>query len=276
MKTERLEELIENCVLGQLTEDEAEELSQHLRQDEAIGSRRKLRRALKADAYLEEAAADMERGANFDDDFGSARVVPFLQRTWLTAAVAAALAIGIFGWSRNGEQSRALIDLGVASVLRIEGDGKVNGSAQLSLGGSLREGDRLTMKEGIVELAFRDSGVHAIATAPLSLTVQTADRVFLNRGDLKLHVPPQGIGFVVETRERKITDLGTSFVVSAEPQGSQVFVLDGLISLDGRGKARERFMTAGELAKFHREGDTQMPSKGHSAVSYTHLTLPTV
>ena len=125
MKTERLEELIENCVLGQLTEDEAEELSQHLRQDEAIGSRRKLRRALKADAYLEEAAADMERGANFDDDFGSARVVPFLQRTWLTAAVAAALAIGIFGWSRNGEQSRALIDLGVASVLRIEGDGKV-------------------------------------------------------------------------------------------------------------------------------------------------------
>ena len=277
MRTERLEELIQNCVLGQLTEDEAEELSQHLRQDEAIVSRRKLRRALKADAYLEEAAADMERGANFDDDFGSARVVPFLQRTWLTGAVAAALAIGIFGWFRNGDQSRALIDLGVASVLRIEGDGKVNGSAQLSLGGSLREGDRLTMKEGIVELAFRDSGVHAIATAPLSLTVQTADRVFLNRGDLKLHVPPHGIGFVVETRERKITDLGTSFVVSAEPQGSQVFVLDGLISLDGRGKARERFMTAGELAKFDREGDTQMPSKGHSGVPELEMgaLLPT-
>ena len=82
------------------------------------------------------------------------------------------------------------------------------------------------MKEGIVELAF-GTAAHAIATAPLSLTVQTADRVFLNRGDLKLHVPPQGIGFVVETRERKITDLGTSFVVSAEQQGSQVFVLEG-------------------------------------------------
>ena len=266
MKTERLEELIQGYVLDQLSEEEAEELSQHLRQDEAIDSRRNLRRALKADAYLEEVAADMGRSFNFDDDSGSLRVEPFRQRAWLTGAVAAALALGIFGWFRNGGQSRAPADLGVASVLRIDGDGKVNESAELSSGGSLREGDRLTMKKGIVELVFRDSGVHAIATAPLSLTVQTADQVFLSRGDLKLHVPPQGIGFVVETRERKITDLGTSFVVSAEPLGSQVFVLDGLISLDGRGKVGESFMTAGELAKFDREGDTRMPSKGPSGV----------
>ena len=266
MKTERLEDLIQKHVLGQLTEAEAEEFSQHLQQEDAVESRRKLRLALKTDAYLQEAAAEMGRGANLNDEAGTSQVIPFRQKVWLTGAVAAALAVGFFGWFRDGGQSITPVDLGVASVLRIEGEGKVNGRSELSLDGALREGDRLTMKEGIVELAFRDSGVHAIATAPLSLTVQTADRVFLNRGDLKLHVPPQGIGFVVETRERKITDLGTSFIVSAEQQGSQVFVLDGLISLDGRGNARERFMTAGELAKFDREGDTRMRSKGPSGV----------
>ena len=64
MKAERLENLIQRYVLGRLTDTEAEELSQHLRQEGAADSRRKLRLALKTDAYLQEAAAEMGRGAN--------------------------------------------------------------------------------------------------------------------------------------------------------------------------------------------------------------------
>ena len=39
MKTERLEDLIQKHVLGQLTEAEAEEFSQHLQQEDAAESR---------------------------------------------------------------------------------------------------------------------------------------------------------------------------------------------------------------------------------------------
>ena len=44
-------------------------------------------------------------------------------------------------------------------------------------------------------------------------------------------VPPQGIGFVVDTMERKFVDLGTSFVVQASNLGSRVLVLDGEIAV---------------------------------------------
>ena len=58
------------------------------------------------------------------------------------------------------------------------------------------------------------------------MTIMGNDRVFLKEGEIKLVVPPQGIGFVVDTMERKFVDLGTSFVVQADEQGSKILVLE--------------------------------------------------
>ena len=59
------------------------------------------------------------------------------------------------------------------------------------------------------------------------MTLVDKNRLFLREGQIKLVVPPQGIGFVVDTMERKFVDLGTSFVVQASSLGSRVLVWMG-------------------------------------------------
>ena len=57
MKPHRSEELTQKYVLGNISEAEGEELAAYLSQDEAKAARDHLRLALKADVYLQEAAA---------------------------------------------------------------------------------------------------------------------------------------------------------------------------------------------------------------------------
>ena len=56
----------------------------------------------------------------------------------------------------------------------------------------MRSGEQLSMESGMIEMAFRETGVHIIATAPLSLTANGPNRISLHDGEAKLHVPPQG------------------------------------------------------------------------------------
>ena len=261
MTSERLDELIQKYVLGIQTESETEELSQYLKQDEAKDARRALRLALKMDAHLEEAAAEMGSEAGSKQDHSFAQDTSLYRNLWTFGGIAAAIAIGVFGWLHNPEKTRIENEFGVASILRIEGQGLANDKRSLSVGDSLLAGDQLTLSEGLIELVFRDSGVHAIATAPLSLTAKSSQRIFLHNGDVKLHVPPQGIGFVVETAERVITDLGTSFVVTAQAKGSQVFVLDGQIAIGQKNGVPGRLMVEGEIASFDQKGELKLLSK---------------
>tara|TARA_R110000850_G_scaffold55417_5_gene131082 strand:- start:1023 stop:2597 length:1575 start_codon:yes stop_codon:yes gene_type:complete len=266
MTPERLDELIQKYVLGIQTESEMGELSGHLSQDDSAEARRKLRLALKVDAYLEEAAAEMGRETGLSENAASGAGNSLKHRFWTMGGIAAAVAVGLFGWFHDAGTSRRNSELGVATVLRIHGEGfaeseLANGERSLSRGDTLLAGDQLTMSEGLVELVFRHSGVHAIATAPLSLSAYSSEKIFLHNGEVKLHVPPQGVGFVVETAEREITDLGTSFVVTARDKGSQVFVLDGQISLDNRNGVRGRLMTEGEIASFGKNGRLNLLSK---------------
>jgi len=261
MTSERLDELIQKYVLGIQTDSELKELSCHLEEDDAAEARRKLRMALKTDAYLEEAAAEIGRESNPREPITSLN-----RRLGTIGSIAAAIAVGLIGWFHDPDTTPTTAEEGVATVLRIEGKGLSGKDGQdeshtLSRGDILLEGDQLTMSEGLIELVFRDSGVHAIATAPLLLTAQSSERIFLHKGDIKLHVPPQGIGFVVETAEREITDLGTSFVVTAHPKGSQVFVLDGQIEVERKNGAPGRLMNEGEVASFNENGKLRMLSR---------------
>lgn len=194
-------------------------------------------------------------------------------KRWLLG-IAAGLAIFaatglILQWnSRDPKAER-----GVVRILRVEGAGSVNVDAELSRGMELHAGDRVSMEEGLIEMAFRDTGVHVIATAPLSLTTDSVDQLSLADGEVKLVVPPQGIGFVVETPDRKITDLGTSFVVTSRPNDSKVLVLDGQITVSNRDGSEERLMNEGELANFNLEGRMQVQSHKPSGVPELALRL---
>ena len=157
--------------------------------------------------------------------------------------------------------SEKQMPVGVARLLRYEG---TDSSVQKDF--EFRKGEKFQFNDGLVEVAFQESGVHLIGKGPLQMTVIDHDRLFLNEGEIKLVVPPQGVGFVVDTMERKFVDLGTSFVVQASNLGSRVLVLDGEIAVGERDGKGSRLMTEGGLANFNRNGEVSPHSTRPSGV----------
>ena len=249
--------LLHGYLDGTLTEAEMTMLEDLLRRD--ADARRMLRSLATVDAKWQELAAgpEMQLAAA---DVPPVAPRPFLPTWVMLACVAAALVIGIAGWFYRPTPGVNAPERGLARIIRIEGKATANGAA-VQAGSELFSGDKLALAEGIVEFAFRVSGVHVIATGPFDATLDSTKRMYLRTGDAKLVVPPQGKGFVVDTYEREITDLGTSFVVTASTQGSKVLVLDGLIKVDDR-EAQSTHMHEGDVASFDRAGHAKLRSRG--------------
>ncbi|MEM1295252.1 MAG: hypothetical protein AAGH89_07795 [Verrucomicrobiota bacterium] len=192
---------------------------------------------------------------------------------WMMITAASVAFLLLASWFVNSIQPESETATSVARVIRVEGQGLVNAKRELVGGIELASGDRIEMKQGLVEMAFRDTGVHVIAAAPLSLTADNTGKMFLHDGEVKLHVPPQGVGFVVETEDRKITDLGTSFVVTAREDGGKLLVLDGEIAVANRDGSEERLMIEGEQANFEQGGKMTLHSKRPSGVPELDLLV---
>ena len=161
------------------------------------------------------------------------------------------------------------LDQGVAKLIRLEGVAKPMEKERV-----FRKDEEFAIEEGLVEMAFRETGVHLIGTGPLKMTLLGNDRVFLKEGEIKLVVPPQGIGFVVDTMERKFVDLGTSFVVQASNEGSKVLVLEGEIAVGGRNDKPSQLMSQGSTADFDRNGSVNLRARGPSGVP--EISLPSM
>ncbi len=194
---------------------------------------------------------------------------------WLTlTAIATALVVGAFGWLRAPEGTPTETRRGIARVIRIEGNGTAGRDRNVVDRAELFAGEDLVIQQGLIELAFRETGVHVIATAPLRMKLDSNQRVSLHEGQVKLIVPPQGVGFVVDTAQRKFVDLGTSFVVTASSNGSDVLVLDGLISVDEHDGTSEDLMREGEFARFDRNGKIKKRSPSRLSLALPELSLP--
>jgi hypothetical protein len=165
MDTSRLEELTQKYVLGNLSETEGDELGAYLSQDDAKAARDHFRLALKTDAYLQEAAAELEGEPAVAS---SSRVLSFERSLWAIGGIAAAIAVGLITWIQSPELT------GVAIVYRTEGHAHSAGNQMLVTGDFLQKEDRLTVTEGLVELVFKGTGVHVVASAPLSMTLHSS------------------------------------------------------------------------------------------------------
>ena len=281
--------LLHRYLDGAITPDELESLEDLLRT--SAEARSTLRSLATIDAKWQQLAAEEAFSGNPPRDRGtkssdlqehrslahasgyldSQRAIPL----WLTSsAIAASLIFGAFGWFRTREEHKVGIERGIARVMRIEGDGTTGNDRNVADGTELFAGEELALQRGLIELAFRETGVHVVATAPLSMKLNSNQRVTLHEGQVKLVVPPQGVGFVVDTAQRKFVDLGTSFVVTAGDDGSEVLVLDGLISVDDQDGASADLMHEGEFAKFDRDGriSKRTPSRLSQALPELSLT----
>ena len=195
----------------------------------------------------------------------------------ITMAVAACVVIGLMlswfiapAWLQDSAEAQAQVRAEVkaevnaevsaetnstaAYLTRAEGSIVRNGAKLGTKDVGLKPGDTIELESGLLELVFRDTDVHIIAVPPLKMTVISNMAVRLDQGELKLHVPPQGVGFEVETQKRKIIDLGTSFVVNTSSNHSSVLVLDGKVSVEDTPGGEQLALVQGEVASFHKEG----------------------
>ena len=187
-------------------------------------------------------------------------ILTFPNLAWL--GIAAALVIAFLNLSNE-----EAVDSGVAKLIRLEGVTK-----PMDIEKVLQKDEEFAIEDGLVEMAFRETGVNLVGIGPLNMTIMGNDRVFLKEGEIKLVVPPQGIGFVVDTMERKFVDLGTSFVVQANEQGSKILVLEGEVAVGGRDDSPSKLMGKGSMADFDRSGKVQV--RGEKASGVPELSVP--
>jgi len=268
--------LLHRYLDGAITPEELETLEDLLRTN--AEARATLRSLATIDAKWQQLAAD--EAAQWRElpacDKATARSASWkLTPLWLTlSAIAASLIVGALGWFRTPEERAVEIERGIARVIRIEGEGKAGQDRVVARGTELFAGEELALQQGLIELAFRETGVHVVATAPLRMNLDSNERVFLHEGQVKLVVPPQGVGFIVDTAGRKFVDLGTSFVVTANSEGSEVLVLDGQIAVGQHAGESEDLMHEGEFARFDRNGELRKRSPMRLGLALPELSLP--
>jgi ferric-dicitrate binding protein FerR (iron transport regulator) len=124
-----------------------------------------------------------------------------------------------------------------------------DGEGEAPNGSRLAAGSRLRLTAGTMEGVF-ESGVRLVAEAPCDLRVLTGDRVALEKGVAWFRVPPDSVGFAVETPELVVVDLGTEFGVISSPGGAnEIHVIEGTVEVTSRREAGSKQTLNAGLAR---------------------------
>lgn len=89
------------------------------------------------------------------------------------------------------------------------------------------------LRRGLLHLQF-NGGVMVYVEAPAQFNLISGNRLVLQHGRLSASVPPEGIGFTVDTPEAEVVDFGTEFSIDVESGTSEVHVFDGLVRVQPR------------------------------------------
>lgn len=237
-------ELLEQCERardGTLTGEEIATLESQLRDDPEM--RTLFARSLHLDAELRydpRLIRELHSGGA-SAPRKSRNIIPFV-----TLAAAACLLIGTALISlRPHPLAEPAGSPTVATVIKASGC-KWGGSTLPTAEGSRIVAGTLELVEGLATLKF-DSGAEVVLEAPATLEIIDAMNCRLKRGTLVADVPPQAIGFTVDTKDAKVVDLGTRFGVSADDEGKYlVHVIEGLVEVGHKGEEGMKQVTTGK------------------------------
>lgn len=152
----------------------------------------------------------------------------FPRRLFSTLAMAASVALAgllAFAW-----MNRAPI-----AVIQDEADAIfADGAAPED--GAL-ESEAYSLVAGMVSIEFRN-GVTMTVTAPADFEVVDEYHIRLSKGSVRAMAPESGHGFIIETPDADIQDLGTEFGVSVDSDSghSEVHVFDGRVDVKNHGE----------------------------------------
>lgn len=102
----------------------------------------------------------------------------------------------------------------------------------------LRAGD-YTLSAGLVSIRY-ETGVKLLIEAPATFQLDSKENVTLETGQIAANVPPEGVGFTIETPSAEVVDYGTEFAVGVGQDGaSEVHVFQGEVEVLPRVKESE-------------------------------------
>lgn len=134
----------------------------------------------------------------------------------------------------------------------------------LADGDSFMVGSRLSsgtnpqwLHKGTVEITF-DYGARVVIEAPAQFTLNSAENISLYSGRLFAHVPQRSKGFMVETPNSRVIDLGTEFGVKVDfDSSSNVYMMKGKASVFSGSKGQTgqgQILTAGDARRVDSKG----------------------
>ena len=89
------------------------------------------------------------------------------------------------------------------------------------------------LDRGLLHLSFA-CGVTVYIEAPARFDAVSGTRLLLRSGRLSASVPPEGVGFTVDTPDAEVIDFGTEFSIDVESSASEVHVFEGLVRVQPR------------------------------------------
>ncbi|NWK55068.1 FecR domain-containing protein [Verrucomicrobiaceae bacterium N1E253] len=276
MNRHQLEQQIQDCLDGRLSDTEQRELFSYLKQDpEAMrlyclssAMDTGLSRLAKGELSLSSDAENFAELAQRSQKQKMARV------SILSAAAILAISLVVMRlFFVDSEQPPSVaFQTSPGTQFTLTHDGANN----QPVGQSMQPGSRLRLSQGCTELNF-GSGVKAIVMAPADLTLHSDKQLYLGQGTAWFHVPKGAEGFTVKTRELDIVDLGTEFGVLAKANDhDEVHVLDGKIEVTAlRLRKESTTLIAGEARRIDPVGRlVTIPTKRENFLASLPSSLP--
>ena len=167
----------------------------------------------------------------------------------------------------------------VAVVTHAEGLGPQRPDSKVAPGTRLKPGS-LTLDRGKVQIEFL-GGAKVLVQGPCELHVLSPKSATLVSGKAAARVLAWGQGFVLNTPETALVDLGTEFAVAVDDrQGNEVRVVDGevevsLLGADGNTLTSERVVEAGAV-RVTPDGKALQDSDGSLSRGLSLFDRPTV
>ena len=238
---------------GQLTPDEFAALEQRLLADRGFRARCVQYMDLEASLYEELASPGVEPKPAPSPPAGPRRRWLWAGAAALLIMSAAAILLAFFlpapRQPRDAYVEAKLKGLEVAAIVtHVEG---LPATVKLKAGMRLKPGE-LVIQQGQVQLEFL-GGAKLLLAGPAELHILSPKSATLVSGQAATRVQAWGHGFVLNTPEAVMVDLGTEFAVGVDEElGSAVQVVDGEVEVsvlgeDGSTLTSERLEEAGAL-----------------------------
>ncbi|MBK1879007.1 LamG-like jellyroll fold domain-containing protein [Pelagicoccus mobilis] len=168
---------------------------------------------------------------------GAKNVIPFpIHRALKIVALAACIAlVGFFvyqGVLPSLERKAWLSSKSVGSIDRYSGGQLVVSGTNIAIdqGEILRAGE-YSLAKGLAAFTLSNK-VEVLLEAPAHFEIVSHDLIHLHEGKLSAHVPPEGIGFTIDTPHAQVVDHGTVFAIEvAGERQSEVHVFSGEVEV---------------------------------------------